>query len=100
MSEPKIKIPTQNLETFCKRYQVSRMALFGSVLRDDFQPDSDVDVLVQFNSDARVIFITLGKMQRELTILFQRPVELIPQDGLKPVIREEVLASAREVYAT
>lgn len=100
MSEPKIKIPTQNLETFCKRYQVSRMSLFGSVLRDDFRPDSDLDVLVQFHSDARVSFITLGRMQRELANLFQRPVDLILQDGLKPVIRAEVLASAREVYAT
>jgi predicted nucleotidyltransferase len=96
----KINIPTENLEAFCRRYQVRRLSLFGSVLRDDFQADSDVDVLVQFDPDARVSFMTLGKMQRELATIFQRPVDLIPQDGLKPVIREEVLNSAQEVYAT
>ena len=99
MSELKIKISSENLEAFCKRYQVRRMSLFGSVLRDDFKAESDVDVLVQFDPDVRVSFMTLGKMQRELSTIFQRPVDLIPQDGLKPVIRNEVLANAREVYA-
>ena len=99
MSTVKIKIPTENLDSFCQRYQVRRLSLFGSVLRDDFRADSDIDVLVQFEPDARVGFMTLGKMQRELAALFKRPVDLIPQDGLKPVIREEVLASAQEVYA-
>ena len=99
MSTLKIKIPTEILDAFCQRYQVRRLSLFGSVLRDDFRADSDVDVLVQFDPDARVSFMTLGKMQRELAALFKRPVDLIPQDGLKPVIREEVLASAQEVYA-
>ena len=100
MSEMKINIPTENLDVFCRRYQVRRLSLFGSVLRDDFQADSDVVVLVQFDPEARVSFMTLGKMQRELATIFQRPVDLIPQDGLKPVIREEVLASAQEVYAS
>ena len=99
MSELKIKISSEFLDAFCKRYHVRRMSLFGSVLRDDYQANSDVDVLVQFDPDARVGFMTLGKMQRELTTIFQRPVDLIPQDGLKPVIRNEVLASVREVYA-
>ena len=100
MSTLKIKIQTENLDTFCQRYQVRRLSLFGSVLRDDFQADSDVDILVQFNPDARVSFMTLGQMQRELATIFQCPVDLILQDGLKPVIREDVLASAQEVYAT
>ena len=99
MSTVRIKIPTENLDAFCQRYQIRRLSLFGSVLRDDFRADSDIDVLVQFDSDARVSFMTLGKMQRELATIFQRPVDLIPQDGLKPLIREEVLASAQEVYA-
>ena len=99
MSELKIKIPPEKLEAFCQRYQVRRMSLFGSVLRDDFLAQSDVDVLVQFDPDARVSFMTLSKMQRELAAIFQRPVDLVPQDGLKPTIREEVLSSAQEVYA-
>ena len=90
---------SKELERFCQRYQVRRLSLFGSVLRDDFRAESDIDVLVQFERDARVSFLTLGKMQRELSAIFQRPVDLVPQDGLKPVIRESVLASAQEVYA-
>ncbi len=61
MSELKIKISSENLEAFCKRYQVRRMSLFGSVLRDDFQANSDVDILVQFDPDARVGFMTSGQ---------------------------------------
>jgi predicted nucleotidyltransferase len=75
------------------------LALFGSVLRDDFRPDSDVDLLVAFKPEAHVGFVTLSRMQRELTELFQRPVDLVPMDGLKPIIRESVLSSAQEVYA-
>jgi len=99
MPEVKIKIPPEKIEIFCKHYQVRRMSLFGSILREDFKPESDVDVLVQFDPDARVSFMTLGKMQRELAAIFQRPVDLIPQDGLKPVIRNQVLSTAQEVYA-
>lgn len=62
-------------------------------------PDSDVDVLVVFDPSARVTFMTLGRMKRELSGLFQRPVDLVPQEGLKPAIREVVLSSAQEVYA-
>ena len=99
MISPKIRIPEKKIQEFCRRYQVRRMALFGSVLRDDFRPDSDVDVLVVFDLSARTSFVTLGKMKRELSTIFQRQVDLIPQDGLKPAIREAVLSSAQEVYA-
>lgn len=100
MYEPKISIPNKSLQRFCTQYRVRRLALFGSVLRDDFSPDSDIDILVLFEPDARVSFLTLGRMQRELSTMFNRRVDLVPQEGLKPVIREAVLASAQEVYAT
>ena len=96
---PKVNIPADSLEKFCRQYQVRRMALFGSVLRDDFRPDSDIDILVVFEPSARVTFVTLGRMKRELSALFERPVDLVPQEGLKPAIREAVLASSEEVYA-
>lgn len=99
MAEAKIRIPQKSLESFCRRYQVSRVALFGSVLRDDFRPDSDVDILVSFAPEARISFLTLGRMKRELSELLQRPVDLVPQEGLKPAIRDEVLANSREIYA-
>ena len=98
MNEPKISYPKKSLESFCRRYQVRRLALFGSVMQDDFRPDSDVDVLISFDPAARVSFMTLGKMKRELSLIFRRPVDLVPQDGLKPAIRDEVLESAQEIY--
>jgi len=79
---------------------VQRLALFCSVLRDDFRPDSDIDVLVVFHPSARVSFMILGRMKRELSEMFQRPVDLVPQEGLKPSIREAVLSTAQEVYAS
>lgn len=92
-------IPKKDLQEFCRRYQVNRLALFGSVLRQDFRNDSDVDVLVSFEPNAHVGFITLSRMQRELSELFKRPVDLVLMDGLKPVIRDSVLANIEEVYA-
>jgi len=97
---PRIKIPERKLKDFCQRYQVQRLALFGSVLRDDFRPESDIDVLVVFDPSARVTFMMLGRMKRELSGMFMHPVDLAPQDGLKPSIRYEVLTSAQEIYPT
>lgn len=100
MYGPKITIPQKPLRRFCAQYCIRRLALFGSVLRDDFGPESDIDILVLFEPGAKVSFLTLGRMQRELSTMFNRRVDLVPQAGLKPVIREAVLASAQEVYVT
>jgi uncharacterized protein len=94
-----IRIPRKQLRTFCQRYQVRRLALFGSVARGEARPESDVDLLVTFLPGTQIGFLTLGQMKRELTEMFHRPVDLVPQNGLKPVIRESVLAEARELYA-
>jgi len=99
MSEPRIPIPEEQIAAFCRRNHVRSLALFGSVLREDFHPDSDVDVLVEFEPGARVGFLALGRMQRELSALFGRPVDLVPRDGLKPMVREEVLPGAEVLYA-
>ena len=99
MAVPRIAIPERGIQDFCVRYHVKRMALFGSVLREDFRPDSDIDVLVVFSPSAQVTFMTLGKMRRELSSMFHRKVDLVPQEGLKPAIRDSVLSSAQEVYA-
>ncbi len=100
MTSANIPIPRRQLSKLCRKYRVRKLALFGSILRDDFRPGSDVDVLVAFEPDAHVGFVTLSRMQRELSELFQRPVDLVPMDGLKPVIRESVLSSAQDVYAS
>jgi predicted nucleotidyltransferase len=94
-----LHISSEELSHFCHRYQVRELALFGSMLGQDYGPDSDVDLLVSFEPAARVTFSTLAKMQRELEALLGRPVDLIPKDGLKPVIRNQVLATARVLYA-
>ena len=97
--ETPIEISPEMIADFCRRHRISRLALFGSVLREDFGPESDVDVLVEFKPDAEVGFMALGRIQRELAELLQRPVDLVPQTGLKPLIHESVLASSRELYA-
>jgi predicted nucleotidyltransferase len=99
MTQSSIAVPNQHVADLCRRYQVRGLALFGSVLRDDFRSDSDVDVLVDFEPAAQVGFITLARLQRELSDLLGRPVDLVPRTGLKPVIRNQVLASAEEIYA-
>jgi len=94
-----LRIPLEELTNFCRRYQVRELALFGSMLRPDSGPDSDIDLLVSFEPAARVTFLTLAKMQRELETLLGRAVDLVPKDGLKPVIRNQILATARVLYA-
>ena len=99
MSPTRITLPTDRIAEFCRKNRVKSLAVFGSVLRADFRSDSDIDVLVEFERDAKVGFLAMGRMQRELTAIFQRQVDLVPRDGLKPVIREAILTSAEVLYA-
>jgi hypothetical protein len=97
--QPHIPIPREQVADFCRRNHIRWLALFGSVLRDDFKPDSDVDVLVEFEPEARVDLFALGEMQHELSDLLARPVDLVLKNGLKRRIRNSVLASAEVIYA-
>lgn len=97
---PVIPIPESELTQFCQRYRVKRLSLFGSALRKDFNPQSDVDLLVEFELDAAVGFLTLSRMARELSELFGRPVDLVPREGLKPAIRDTVLREEYVIYAS
>jgi predicted nucleotidyltransferase len=99
MTTPQIEISRQRLTEFCRRYPIQRLSLFGSVLRADFKTNSDVDVLVTFIPGVPVGFLMMGRMKRELAALFQHRVDLVPETGLKPVIRDEILASVEEIYA-
>jgi predicted nucleotidyltransferase len=94
-----LRIPFEELADLCRRYQVRELALFGSMLHQEHRPDSDVDLLVSFAPAARVTFLTLARMQRELEALIGCKVDLVPKDGLKPVIREHILATAQVLYA-
>ena len=95
-------LPTEmpeHLADFCRRNEVQELALFGSAATGALGEKSDVDLLVTFQPGARVGFLTLSRMQRELEGLFGRKVDLVPKGGLKPVIRNSVLANARVLFA-
>lgn len=86
------------LTEFCRRNRIQRLALFGSVLRQDFRPDSDVDVLVEFARGERVGLIRLGTIEAELSDLLGRTVDLSLAKSLSPDFREEVLREAKTIY--
>ncbi|MDX1524368.1 MAG: nucleotidyltransferase family protein [Anaerolineae bacterium] len=99
-----IEIPQQNIADFCQRWQITELALFGSALRDDFGPDSDIDLLASFDPEARLTLLDHVQMQDELKILFGREVDLVSKRGLEQshnvIRREAILGSAQVIYAT
>ncbi len=101
MSRIKAVIPRKKISEFCRRWNVVEFSLFGSILRDDFRPDSDVDVLVTFSPDAQVSLFDLVRMQIELKSIFHREVDLVEKASLQnPYRRREILQTARRVYAS
>jgi uncharacterized protein len=92
-------IPLTELAELCRRYHVLELSLFGSVLRDDFRPDSDIDVLVEYEPDAVVTLFDHFDFEQALGRLFARPVDLVSKRGLRPSLREDVLRSIAVVYA-
>jgi len=98
MSKPQISIPRDALAEFCRRHHIRKLWLYGSVLRDDFRPDSDVDVLVEFEPGCLVGFAILD-MEEELSRLFGgRKVEIVEVEYLNRWLRSRVLAEAEVVY--
>jgi predicted nucleotidyltransferase len=87
------------LDRVCLAYHVTSLWLFGSVLRADFHPESDIDILVEFDAGAQVGLLTLAGLQRELTRLLGRNVDLVPLRGLKPGVREGILTARQLLYA-
>ena len=83
-----IDISYEQIEAFCRRRPIKRLAFFGSVIRDDFGPNSDIDVLVEFEDDARIGFFELGKMERELSELLNGRVDLNTPNSLSPYFRD------------
>jgi uncharacterized protein len=89
--------------TFCRRWQIIELALFGSVLRDDFGPNSDVDVLVRFAPDARHSLFDMVRMRAELKGILGREIDLVSRRGIEAsrnhLRRKAILESAEVVYA-
>ena len=96
----KIDLPEKKITDFCRRWKVVELALFGSVLREDFRPDSDIDVLVTFTPDAPWSLFDLAEMQEELKEIFGRDTDLVEKEGLRnPFRRHEILNHMEVVYA-
>jgi len=93
-------IDSGQIADFCRRWKVTELALFGSVLREDFRPDSDVDVLVTFEPGAPWTLWDLSRMRIELEAIFGREVDLVEKKALRnPFRRQAILANQRVVYA-
>ena len=100
MNKARIDIPKGKIAEFCRRHHIRKLSLFGSVLRDDFQNGSEVDVLVEFEPCHGPGFIGLMKMERELSLLLGgRQVDLVTEKFLKRRMRNQVLANAEIQYA-
>ena len=94
-----IAVPQEKIADFCRRHRIRRLSLFGSVLSDEFGPDSDVDVLVEFQPDAKRGLLRLAAMEQELGEILGRKVDLNTPGFLSEHFRDRVLAEAELQYA-
>jgi predicted nucleotidyltransferase len=103
MSSALISIPMDKIANFCRRWKASELAMFGSALRDDFSPESDLDLLISFGPDADWGLLDHVKMQQELQELLQRNVDLVSKRAIEQsgnwLRRKEILTSARVLFS-
>jgi uncharacterized protein len=101
--EEKLRVSKETIEKFCKKWKITEFALFGSVLREDFRPDSDVDVLVTFSPDSDWGVEHLLDMKEELEALFGRAVDLVEkrlvEESRNYIRRKHILSHMEAVYA-
>jgi len=94
-----IDLPKREIEKFCKKHHIKKLSLFGSALRNDFTPESDVDVLVEFEPGRVVGFFRLSGIEIELSTIMKRKVDLRTPAELSRYFRQEVLDTAEVQYA-
>ena len=98
-----IHIPRSQIDSFCHRWLVSELSLFGSVVREDFGPDSDVDVLIQFQPQARHTLLDMARMEEELRQIFGRDVDLVERSAVEQsrnfIRRKTILQSVESIHA-
>ena len=101
-TKPRITIPRKKLAGFCHRWKISELALFGSVLREDFRSDSDVDILVTFAPDADWSLFDHVDMEEELSAIFGRKVDVVSRWAIEQsenwIRREAILSTAEPIY--
>jgi predicted nucleotidyltransferase len=99
----KVSIPRKKVGEFCRRWKISEMSLFGSVLRQDFKPDSDIDLLVTFEAKAKISLFDLVHMQDELKEIFGREVDLVERRAIEKsenyIRRKNILSNTKVIYA-
>jgi predicted nucleotidyltransferase len=100
MRRNKFRLPRKKIAEFCKRWSITEFSVFGSVLREDFRPDSDIDVLITIDPGAHIGLFEIAQMQIELENMFKRSVDMIEKEGLRnPYRRREILRTAQVIYA-
>ena len=100
MKYHEINIPEHRLFELCRKWKVKELSLFGSILRDDFSPSSDVDVLVSFDPAAPWSLLDLMEMKEQLEVLFGRSVDLVEKEALRnPWRKRRILSTYEVVYA-
>jgi len=93
-----IDLPLKDIVSFCQRYPIRRLSLFGSALRDDFTPESDVDLLVEFERGAKITLLDMVGMEMELSAIIGRKVDLRTPGDLSRYFRQQVLDTAELIY--
>lgn len=93
-----IELPYEEITKFCQRHPIAKLSLFGSILRDDFTPVSDVDMLVEFIPGSKVTYFDLAGMELELTEMIGRKVDFRTPNELSRYFRQKVLDSAQTIY--
>jgi len=100
----KIEVPEQQIADFCRRWKVTELALFGSVLRENFEPESDVDVLATFAPNPGWSIFDHLHMEEELKAVFRRNVDLVSRQAIEesynPIRRKVILESAKVIYVS
>ena len=100
MTHQNVEISEQGIADFCRKWRITEFALFGSVLRPDFRPDSDIDVLITFGRDAPWSLWDMDDLSDELRQLLGREVDVVSKRALKnPFRRHEILTTRRVIYA-
>ena len=94
-----LRSETPQLAQICARFHVAELSVFGSTATGSAGPDSDIDLLVAFQPGAAIGLIAFNRLRRELEGALGRKVDLVPKDGLKPIIRDQVLGEAQLLYA-
>jgi hypothetical protein len=100
--QQRLNLKTTELSQICQQWQITELALFGSVLREDFRSDSDIDVLVSFADNAKITFFDLDTIENQLTQLFNRPVDLVTKKAIQTshnwIRRQNILNYSQVIY--